>query len=51
MVFSINQFKSSLYGQEPAMTNRFEIAIACPKIFNNENARYISLISPIFTSL
>ena len=43
MVFSINQFKSSLYGQEPAMTNRFEIAIACPKIFNNENARYISL--------
>ena len=36
MVFSINQFKSSLYGQEEGMTNRFEFGIACPKIFNNE---------------
>ena len=43
MVFSINEFKSALYGQEQAMQNRFEVLILCPKVFNNENARYVSM--------
>ena len=43
MVFSINEFKSALYGQEQAMQNRFEMLILCPKVFNNENARYVSM--------
>ena len=43
MVFSISEFKSALYGQEQAMQNRFEVLILCPKVFNNENARYVSM--------
>tara|TARA_E500000178_G_C16926847_1_gene709798 strand:- start:4 stop:738 length:735 start_codon:yes stop_codon:yes gene_type:complete len=43
MVFSIQEFKSALYTQESANTGRFETLILCPKIFNNENARYVSM--------
>ena len=43
MVFSISEFKSALYGQEQAMQNRFEMLILCPKVFSNENARYVSM--------
>jgi len=42
MVFSLRDFKSSLYGREQAQQNRFEIFLKC-KLFTGESNRYVSL--------
>tara|TARA_E500000318_G_scaffold96278_1_gene96547 strand:- start:1041 stop:1778 length:738 start_codon:yes stop_codon:yes gene_type:complete len=42
MVFSISEFKSTMYTQESAKQDRFEVLINCP-LFNSDNLRYVSL--------
>ena len=42
MVFSLRDFRSSLYGREQAQQNRFEIFLKC-KLFTGESNRYVTL--------
>ena len=49
MVFSLRDFKSSLYGREQAQQNRFEIFLKC-KLFTGESNRYVSLSCLLYTS-
>ena len=48
MVFSLRDFKSSLYGREQAQQNRFEIFLKC-KLFTGESNRYVSLRQKIYS--
>ena len=48
MVFSLRDFRSSLYGREQAQQNRFEIFLKC-KLFTGESNRYVSLRAEIYS--